>query len=143
DSKGPWKDRMKLSEQMVKMSNPGILQVKRLGENLADVLYDVRDPLKKGDSVVDPLDPTHEWIVKKEWEAKDLLEPIFRSGKRVYSLPSLEQIRDYTQRELAHFPAGIKRILNPHHYFVGMKKELYNKKIAMIRQIRQMRKSHP
>lgn len=139
DPGGPWKDRIKLSEQMVKMSNPGILQVKRFfssKENVADVLYDVKDNLVEGSAVMDPLDPTKEWIVKHELQSRDLLEPIFCSGNLVYTLPSLEQIRARRQEELSHFSVGIKRFLNPHDYFVGMKKELYHHKIAMIKQIR-------
>lgn len=135
-----WKYKLKLSEQMVKVSNPGILQVKRFQhehENIADVIYDIYMPWEGDCQIVDPLDPTHVRTIRKEVRGKDLLEPIFRQGKKVYHSPSLSEIRQHTQRELTRFPAGIKRFLNPHVYVVGMEKNLYNLKIHLIRKIRQ------
>ena len=44
DPGGPWHYRLKLSEQMNKISNPGILQIGRFthnGEHIADMIYDV------------------------------------------------------------------------------------------------------
>jgi nicotinate phosphoribosyltransferase len=50
----------------------------------------------------------------------------------------LHAIRQYTQQELGRFPVGIKRFLNPHIYVVGMEKKLYDLKIHLIKQIRQL-----
>lgn len=146
DPGGPWKDRIKLSEQMLKVSNPGILQVRRYftpDANVADVLYDTRGPLSPNMSTqdaIDPLDPTREWVIKKDLPFHDLLQPIFRSGKKVYSLPPLVTIQAHAKQELAHFSIGIKRFLNPHSYFVGMEKSLYRRKVALIKQMRQTKK---
>lgn len=140
DPGGEWKYKLKLSEQMLKISNPGILQVKRFyldHTNLADVIYDLSFPLKEECQIVDPLDPTKTKLLKKEWLRKDLLIPIFQEGRRVYHPPSLPEIRQYTQKEMAHFHVGIKRFLNPHLYVVGMEKSLYDLKINLIKQIRQ------
>lgn len=139
DKGGKWKYKLKLSEQMLKVSNPGILQVKRFRnelENVGDVIYDLSH-LWNGDcSAVDPLDPTKEKLLKKGLHSEDLLIPIFREGKLVYSLPTLSEIRTRTQEELSRFPVGIKRFLNPHQYFVGMEKSLYDLKVNLIRKIR-------
>lgn len=140
DPWGEWKYKLKLSEQMLKVSNPGILQVKRFyisDENLADVIYDPR-MLGDGDCfIVDPLDPTHVRSIKANTPSRELLVPIFRDGKCVYQSPPLDKIREYTQRELTKFPIGIKRFLNPHNYVVGMEKRLYDLKINLIKKIRQ------
>jgi nicotinate phosphoribosyltransferase len=139
EPKGEWKYKLKLSEQMSKVSNPGILQVRRFylnSVNVADVIYDIHNPPKEECKIVDPLDPTKERILKKGLESRDLLQPIFRDGKRVYEMPSLEEIRKTTQRELAGFPVGMKRFLNPHVYVVGMEKTLYDLKVNIIKQIR-------
>ncbi len=136
----PWKYKLKLSEQMVKVSNPGILQVRRFyseKENIADVIYDINTPIKDECQLVNPLDPTHKKTLKKGLESYDLLEPIFKEGKRVYTLPALKEIREKTQKELAGFHVGIKRFLNPHQYVVGMEKSLYDLKIDLIRNIRE------
>lgn len=141
DPGGEWKYKLKLSEQMLKVSNPGILQVKRfysLHQNVADVIYDLNLPWEGDCQSIDPLDATHVRVIKKGVHSKDLLEPIFRDGKCVYQRPSLQEIRQYTQNELNYFPIGIKRFLNPHLYAVGMEKKLYELKIDLIKQIRQL-----
>jgi nicotinate phosphoribosyltransferase len=139
DPGGEWKYKIKLSEQLAKISNPGILQVRRYysaQENVQDVIYDVNLPLDDESKVVDPLDPIREYKVKKNLDYKDLLQPIFQSGKKVYHSPPLEQIRAHTQQELAHFSMGIKRFLNPHLYIVGMEKSLFDIKVKLIKEIR-------
>ncbi|WP_068466756.1 nicotinate phosphoribosyltransferase [Candidatus Protochlamydia phocaeensis] len=136
-----WKYKLKLSEQMTKVSNPGILQVKRFytsQENVADVIYNIETPIKGDCRVVDPLDPTKERLIRKGLQSKDLLEPIFRNGERVYQLPTLKEIRERTKKELSCFPMGIKRFINPHLYFVGMEKTLYDLKIHLIKQVREV-----
>ena len=136
---GPWKYKLKLSEQMTKVSNPGILQVKRFRtqhENMADVIYDREMPWTGDCTMVDPFDPTKIRIIKKEVQGEDLLKPIFRGGDCVYVIPTLKQIREHAKRELEHFNVGIKRFLNPHLYIVGMEKGLYDVKIGLIKQVR-------
>jgi nicotinate phosphoribosyltransferase len=139
DPDGIWKYKLKLSEQMVKVSNPGILQIRRFKRNqeyVADAIYDIESYISQDCCIVDPLDPTQQKILKKGMIAEDLLVPIFRGGQLVYDLPSLNSIREKTFKELAHFNVGIKRFLNPHQYFVGMEKSLYDLKVKLIRMIR-------
>jgi nicotinate phosphoribosyltransferase len=137
DPGGEWQDRIKLSEQMVKVSNPGILQVKRFikeGEYIADMIYDINSPASN--QIIDPFDPTLQRIISEKTESIDLLIPIYRQGKKVYSSPSLKQIKEKSEEELKFFHAGIKRFLNPHNYFVGLEKSLYERKVALIQSIR-------
>lgn len=145
DRGGEWKYKLKLSEQMVKISNPGILQVRRFysdRENIADTIYDIHSPPQPGDKIVDPLNPISEYAIKPGLKSRDLLQPIFRDGKRVYELPSLEQIRDNTKKELSCFPMGIKRFLNPHRFVVGMEKSLFEIKLKLIKEIRSLGSAH-
>lgn len=135
---GPWKYKLKLSEQMAKVSNPGVLQVRRFssqGENVADVLYDVHMGIPKNCKIVDPFDPTRQRTVGEDLDYKDLLVPIFQKGKLVYECPTLQSIQARTQKELSTFPVGIKRFLNPHQYVVGMEKALYDLKAELIGKI--------
>lgn len=136
----PWVWKLKLSEQMVKVSNPGILQVRRFTSekgNVADVIYDVSSDLENGCNVIDPLDPTKEKTMNKEWPSHDLLIPIMRKGKRIFQMPSLAEMRLTTLKNLDQFSSSIKRFLNPHQYVVGMEASLYRAKIDLIKQIRQ------
>jgi nicotinate phosphoribosyltransferase len=134
-----WKYKLKLSEQMVKVSNPGILQVKRFSfesENIADVIYNIKTDLKNDCVLVDPLDPTKERVLKEGVQGRDLLQPIFRAGACIYALPTLDKIRSFVQQELKGFSVGVKRFLNPHLYIVGMEKSLYDLKIQLMKQVR-------
>jgi len=140
DPGGDWKYKLKLSEQMKKVSNPGILQVRRFrckGVNVADAIYDEKINLDHGCTIIHPFDPTHQKSLSRDMESYDLLEPVFREGKCIYSLPSLDEIRAHTQEELSHFSDGIKRFLNPHQYPVGLEKSLYDVKIQLVRNIRE------
>lgn len=136
----PWKYKLKLSEQMIKVSNPGILQVKRYankdGIYIADAIYDTSLGVGENAQIVDPLDPTRLKHVNKNWHSQDLLVPVFKEGACVYDCPSLPQIRAYTQKELQRLQTGTKRFLNPQEYTVGMEKNLYDLKVNLIRSIR-------
>lgn len=139
DPGGPWKYKLKLSEQMVKVSNPGILQVKRFMDNdgyIADAVYDINLGLNCSSIVIDPLDPTRQKALNTSWHSRDLLVPIFRNGKLAYDSPNLSTIRSTTQKELGHFHSSIKRFINPHGYPVGMEKALYDIKVNLIKNIR-------
>lgn len=134
-----WKYKLKLSEQMIKISNPGILQVRRFsshGEYIADAIYDIHQKVEKELTIIDPLDSTRQKILKNDSEYRDLLVPIFRGGKNVYSSPSLKDIRQTTIHELARFHMGIKRFIHPHQYIVGLEKNLYEMKMNLIKKIR-------
>ena len=141
DPEGPWHYTLKLSEQMRKVSNPGVLQVRRFFNEdgaVADAIYDIHNHPKEDSqwTLVDPFDSTRRKHMSNEWESKDLLEPIFKKGRLVYQTPPIGQIRQSTIDHLAQFHSGVKRFLNPHSYPVGMEKQLYEKKIELISRIR-------
>lgn len=131
-----WKYRLKLSERMTKISDPGILQVRRYfdseGRYSADALYDIHTDLSSGCEILDPHDPIRRRKIMANTSYRDLLVPIFREGKCVYKKPALEEIRSYGQQELAKFDTSIKRFYNPHTYPVGMEKSHYYLKLALI-----------
>jgi nicotinate phosphoribosyltransferase len=139
DRQGEWEYKLKLSEQMTKVSNPGILQIRRFfkGETpSADVIYDLHHFSEDDCHLVDPLDPTKEKIIRKNAVWKDLLEPVFRKGKLVYKLPKLSEVRNKCVEELARFPVGMKRFLYPHQYVVGLERRIYEIKVDLIKQLR-------
>ena len=128
-----WQYRIKVSEQAIKTSNPGMLQVRRFGE--ADMIFDQLggDPTHM---IVDPLDPTRRRTVPPNAKYEDLLVPVFRRGRRVYELPSIEQIRTRRLAQLDRFHAGVKRFVNPHRYPVGLEKNLFDLKTRLILEAR-------
>ena len=130
-----WKYRVKLSEQALKVSNPGVLQIRRYRsgrEAVADVIYDVRSDLNAGCVMLDPLNPTRQKEIPAGTPSADLLVPVFRKGKKVYDLPKLEMIKTKVKQELEAFHAGIRRFVNPHQYPVGIEQSLHALKTELI-----------
>jgi nicotinate phosphoribosyltransferase len=143
EADGSWKYTLKLSEQLIKVSNPGQLQVKRYRHNgyyVADLIYDLQLGIAEQPQLIDPFDHTKQVTIDPAWEADDMLIPIFCKGCKVYESPFLEDIRKKTYAELACLPTGVKRFLNPHVYAVGLEKELYQLKVRLIRKIRGKRR---
>jgi len=106
---GSWRYTIKLSEQTAKISTPGILQVRRFRsptEYLADAIYDLQTDLRAGCVIVDPLDRTRQKRFAGATPSSDLLVPVYRQGRRLYTSPPLPAIRTYAQQELARFHAG-------------------------------------
>lgn len=139
DKGNEWQFRLKLSEQMTKISNPGVLQVRRFynqKENVADAIFNEGDDLSAGCSLVDPLDSTRQKAIDPDLKYRDLLVPIFREGKCTYTSPKLSEIREHAQTELSRFHEGIKRFIFPHQYVVGLERSLYDRKLELIKHIR-------
>ena len=149
---GAWKYKLKLSEQIAKVSNPGILQVRRFrrdrgSEFIGDAIYDTQ--LGPGTdaagacSFVDPMDPTRRKTVDPGTPHEDLLVPIYRRGELVYQPPSLEIVRRRAADQLAGFHAGVKRFMNPHQYPVGLEYRLTELKTQLVLRARAGRQTPP
>ena len=135
DAGREWQYKVKLSEQAVKTSNPGILQVRRYvrgGEAIADVIFDEACPPAAGSVMVDPTDHTRRKALPADADHEDLLVPVFRGGRRAYQVPSLEDTRRRAHEELAVFHDGVKRLVNPHRYPVGLAQSLHDRKTEII-----------
>ncbi len=135
-----WDYKVKLSEQAIKVSNPGILQVRRYKENgefRADMIYNEGKPFAGLPTMIDQIDVTRQKTLGGEgWEAEDLLVPIFEKGKLVYNLPTLPAIKARVATQISLFHQGIKRFVNPHSYPVGLEKGLHDDKYNLIMKLR-------
>jgi nicotinate phosphoribosyltransferase len=132
---GAWQHKVKLSEQVAKVSTPGLQQVRRfrrLGAFLGDMIYDLSNSAEPSAVIVDPLDPTRRKRVPDNAEHEDLLVPIFRQGKLVYEEPPLPATRDRTMAQLSGFHEGHKRFLNPHEYPVGLTPDLQELRMKLV-----------
>jgi len=132
---GPWEDRVKLSEQQLKTSTPGVLQVRRFrdrGEFIGDAIYDVNHPPTGPSTIVDPADATRRKTFHAGTESCELLVPVFRGGRLVYEPPPLEAIRRRVAGQLAALHPGVKRLVNPHRYPVGLEIGLHQRKTELI-----------
>jgi nicotinate phosphoribosyltransferase len=132
---GAWERKIKLSDQPIKVSNPGVLQIRRYhtaAKNIADAIYDVETDMSQGCIIVNPLDMTRQLKISAATPYTDLLVPIFRGGELVYGLPTLEEIRHNRLRELSRVDLGVKRFDYPDEYPAWLEKSLYVAKTDLI-----------
>ena len=142
---GQWEYKIKLSEQALKVNNPGIQQVRRFYTSssprslIADMLYDTQQKLGKKHKIIDPMDLTRRKLIKSGTvDAEDMLIPVFRKGKKVYDSPDLHTIREQTIQSLQELPDGVKRFVNPHSYPVGLEEKLFTIKTDLILKLREV-----
>jgi nicotinate phosphoribosyltransferase len=136
---GHWEYKIKLSEQAVKASNPGFLQVRRFerdDECIADMLYNEIEGIQTPQTIVNPADITMRKKIPAKTKYRDLLVPIFSRGKLVYQSPPIQETRASTQAELKRFYPGITRLLNPHIYPVGLELGLHELKTDLMEKLR-------
>ena len=142
DTPDGWEYKMKLSEQAIKISTPGIQQVRRFRDErgfMADMIYNVEDT-PEPDSRAMMIDPM-EFTKRRRFDAgqpfDDLLVPVFRAGQCVYTQPDIHATRDRVQTQLAGLHPGVKRFVNPHTYPVGLEKSLHELKTELILKLRE------
>ncbi|HWB60601.1 MAG TPA: nicotinate phosphoribosyltransferase, partial [Chthoniobacteraceae bacterium] len=136
---GKWLYKVKLSEQTIKVSTPGIQQVRRFRkgkEFIGDGIYDVETGPAEPFRIVDPLDFTRRKHMEPGTPFEDLLVPVFRGGKAIYEAPALAAIRQRALDQLAMFHAGVKRFINPHQYPVGLDAGLNDLKTKLVLEAR-------
>jgi nicotinate phosphoribosyltransferase len=133
--------RIKLSEQAVKLSNPGVQQVRRFSANgrlIADVIYDETQGEASAHRMVDPLDPTRQRVLGSHYSHEDLLVPVWQSGRRLTPPCDLQQVRAYAHTQLARLDPTVRRLLNPHEYPVGLSRDLYAERLRLVQAARQL-----
>ncbi len=136
---GPWQNKIKLSEQTIKVSNPGIQQVRRFssdGQFIGDMIYNTEAGAPTEHVIIDPADPTKRKRIPPNAEHFDLLVPVFRNGQVVYHQPGVEAIRQYVKKQESGFHSSIRRFVNPHIYPVGLEPGLHDLKTRLILEAR-------
>lgn len=147
-----WQYRLKLSEESIKISNPGLLQVRRFmdaqGKFSGDMIYDQLQPPVDEVHLVNPnAFSVHPALIEgyttlpADIPYQDLLIPVLRKGKPVTELPLLAQIRQRVQTQLTHCPTEIKRLNTPDIYPVNLEIKLYQLKQRLISEARHVKNS--
>ena len=75
-------------------------------------------------------------IIFENYELRPLQVEVIKNGKLVYDLPSLKEIKTYTESELESFWDEYKRLDRPHIYKVDLSDSLYELKQSMLDEIR-------
>ena len=134
--------KIKISENPVKITNPGVKKLWRIYDNqtgkaTADLIaldyesFDTTRPL----TIYDPVN-TWKSMTLTDYTMKELQVKVFENGKRVYESPSLQEIQQHCQDDLDTFWDQYKRLLNPHRYKVDLSDSLWMLKNSMLQNYR-------
>lgn len=130
--------RIKVSENVAKITNPGFKKLWRLydrdnGKAIADVIT-LHDEVIDDTKPYEIFDPDHIWKRKtvENFRAKPLQVQLFRGGECVYDSPSVEQIRSYCREQLDTMWDEVLRFENPHNYYVDLSQKLWDVKQALL-----------
>ncbi len=127
--------KLKLSENIEKINNPGCKRLRRyLAPGGAFLLDGV---VLAGEGRVDKffhpdLDFKNTAVHGLDFE--DLLVPVVRDGKPVGKRPALGQIREYSLLRRNSLPTEHRRFANPHIYRVGLSRRLFQLKRRLIKE---------
>lgn len=132
--------KIKLSEDTVKITNPGDKQIfrfydKETGKIRGDIIGFTHEEYDENKEVT-LFDPIDTWkkkeLEKGTYTVRELLEPIFINGECVYKSDSVMEIRDYCTKEKETLSEENKRFVNPHPVHVDLSYELWDLKNEMI-----------
>jgi nicotinate phosphoribosyltransferase len=97
------------------------------------MLIDELLPVPAGEvTMSDPLDLTRRKRFAADAPFTLLLQPAMRAGARVREPELLSATRQRVIDELAGFHAGIKRLVNPHRYPVGLERGMHERNTALV-----------
>ena len=139
DGKGQIVPKIKLSENVTKITNPHFKKVYRLFDR--DTGKAEADYIAIYDEVVDDTQPLELFDPEATWKRKTLenywavplLRTIYRGGQLVYQRPSLQEIQRYCEAQVETLWDSVKRFENPHNYYVDLSLRLWSVKEELLR----------
>lgn len=140
EQNGKFIPKIKLSENPVKITNPGNKTVYRIyakdtGKIQADLIATTDEKYSEENPLL-LFDPISTWkklyLTPGSYTLRELLIPVFQSGKCVYKSPGVMDIRSYCQRELNTLWDETRRLINPHNVYVDLSHELWHMKNQLL-----------
>jgi nicotinate phosphoribosyltransferase len=142
DKDGNVTPKIKVSETVEKITNPGFKNIYRVydketGKAEADFIA-LREEVFDENKPLVLTHPTERWkkITFENYTLRSLQVDIIKGGKLVYRKPKLAEIKAYAQGELESFWDEYKRLDKPHVYKVDLSDGLYELKKLMLDKIR-------
>lgn len=143
---GKIKNCIKLSENVSKITTPCPKLVWRLfdmetGKAIADLLTLPGENISEMREY-ELFDPDYSWKRKtvNNFVARELLVPIFKHGKQVYSSPDIDSIRAYCAEQVDTLWEEVLRFEYPHNYYVDLSEKLWQEKTRLIKESRNAKK---
>lgn len=137
---GTYTPKIKLSETAAKMTIPGLKKVWRIYDEdnkaMADLitLADEEVSTKHGITLFDPVETWKERTYVN-CTARCISTPIYVEGKRVYTSPSLQDIKKFCKAQVGTLWDEVKRFENPHRYYVDLSQKLWDLRHDLLKKI--------
>lgn len=135
---GKYVPKIKLSENVEKITTPGYKKVYRLfsnetGNMVADLiaLYDEEFDFTKPITLFDPV---YTWKKKtfENYRVEEILKPIYEKGKLVYKTPTVMESKKYCVEQVGRLWDEVKRFENPQTYYVDLSQKLWDVKHSLL-----------
>lgn len=142
DEKGKIIPKIKVSENVEKITNPGFKTLYRLFDKnnnkaLADVITvdgeEVPKEVGEGEEY-EIFDPNAIWKRKtlKNFYSKNMRVPLFLGGECVYECPDIEDVRRHCEEEMKTLWDETLRFENPQTYYVDLSQKLWDMKEKLL-----------
>ena len=138
EENGVFEPRIKISETVEKITNPGNKQVYRIyssdNKAVADLItnFDEEVNLSKPYRFIDPEKP---WKVRyfENCIAKPMKELVLKEGKRLYAPVPLKNLQNFVKEQLTNeIWEEEQRFSNPHIHYVDMSPKYYEMKMNLL-----------
>ncbi len=135
---GEFQPKIKISETVEKITNPGIKELYRVydkdGKAVADYLT-VKGEVIDTSAPVRYVDPLKYWKNRsfEDCTFKKLHQQIFKDGVLVYQLPKLDEIRAYVRHQLDNeIWQEEQRFENSHPHYLDMSPAMFELKMGLL-----------
>ena len=141
DENGNMVDRLKVSENPAKLTIPGIKRVYRIinkenGMAAGDYIALESEDVSKEKSIK-LFHPTHTYLEKEveNFEARDLHVDVFKDGRQVYAIPSVQESAEYFKENKKTLWNEYLRLLNPEFYPVDLSTKCWENRNNILRKV--------
>lgn len=141
DENGNMVDRLKVSENPAKLTIPGIKRVYRIinkenGMAAGDYIALESEDVSKEKSIK-LFHPTHTYLEKEveNFEARDLHVDVFKDGRQVYAIPSVQESAQYFKENKKTLWNEYLRLLNPEFYPVDLSTKCWKNRNNILRKV--------
>ena len=145
NEEGEFVPKIKISENVEKITNPGNKTIYRIydketGKMRADLICFVGEEYDTSKDLL-LFDPNATWKKTRleggTYTMKEILKPVFIRGECKYPSPSVSEIAEYCKQEKATLWDETKRLFNPHKVYVDLSQKLYDTKTALLNEANQ------
>jgi nicotinate phosphoribosyltransferase len=138
---GSMRPKLKVSDDPDKTTNPGVKKILRFFDEKnflrGDLILFEDETLPSGQTVR-AFHPTFPHVTKTyppNFRHEEILVPVFKGGKLVYSSPKLPDIQKKTLENLNNLRPEHKRLQNPHIYHVSLGEKLFLTKQDLLQEV--------